>query len=103
MKVGSVVTLRIPCLGNPAGTAGVCYEIYTLGRGTEGCSFIFANGSYDGFSKEDQDAFLSHVYDSDLQYEFSNVMKLSRDFDSGVVDRYLVILFKDRNQTKERL
>jgi len=92
MKIGSVVTLLKPCLGNPVGTVGVCYEVYSLGiTDQDGCSFIFANGNYDGFSKEDQELFLKHEYDSSLVYNFTNVMKLSQDFKKGVFSSYLLL------------
>jgi len=99
MKVGSVVTLRVECLGNKAGTVGVCYETYGSNFGYSlrepGCSFIFANGRYDGFSPDEQKHFLIHQYDSDLKYNFTNVMQLITDFDKDVFSPYLVILFKD--------
>jgi hypothetical protein len=97
MKVGSVVTLKVACLGNPAGTVGVCYEIYSLGRGASlkdpnmdtSASFIFENGNYDGFSAEDIKHFLTHLYDSGLIYKFTNVMRLSEDFRDGMFRPYL--------------
>jgi hypothetical protein len=93
MNVGSIVQLKISCLNNKPGTIGVCYETYNLGRcynlGTPGCSIIFENGSYDGFSADEQKEFLTHVSDSDLVYKFTNVMKLAEDFRKGLFARYL--------------
>jgi hypothetical protein len=84
--VGTTVKLKVPCLGNEAGTRGVCYEVYTLGQNHVGASFIFANGRYDGFSKQECDAFLEFTgFDSKInEYDFKNVILLSQDFDRGV-------------------
>jgi hypothetical protein len=68
-----------------AGERGVCYEVYTLG-GRPGYAFIFERGGYDGFSPEDVDLFLTitdTVYATIAGYEFTNVMRLQRDFAQG--------------------
>lgn len=64
------------------------YETYSdfEGRGTA-CSVIFENGEYDGFSVRDQQEFFEYVKDVDFSYNFTNVMKLSRDFDSGLFNK----------------
>jgi len=90
MKLGSKVRLKVPCLGNPVGTIGVCYETYDIGWGL-GISVIFPNGEYDGFSQEEQKGFLEFVEDTNFSYNFQNVMTLSRDFDKGVFDEVLGI------------
>ena len=78
MRVGDVVLLTRTMLGNPIHTVGVCYENYVSG----GASFIFENGDYDGFSKEEQKMFLHLVaHDTNLQdYHFINVMSLVEDY-----------------------
>lgn len=83
MKVGLVVKLKLPCLDNPPGTFGICYYDYG-----DGCQFIFENGSYDGFSDEEQKDFLV-VMGANLRlsnYHFKNVIRLSEDFRNGVFD-----------------
>jgi len=89
MKVGSIVKLKQAMLGNSAGTIGVCYEEYNLEG--KGLSFIFKNGNYDGFSTEEREAFLEETGFNEKvsTYQFSNVMKLSMDFDSGVFEKAL--------------
>lgn len=84
MKTGDLVTLKVPCLGNPPGTRGVCYETYYLGE-PGGASFIFPNGEYDGFNEREQAAFLTaagHCPDCS-GYRFTNVLRLSSDFARG--------------------
>ncbi len=91
MKRGAIVKLKIPCLRNEPGTIGVCYEEYNLGEPGAG-SVIFPNGQYDGFSPDDQELFLEEVgFNAEISnYNFTNVMQLSRDFDAGVFDRVLI-------------
>ena len=82
-KLGTVVSLKVPVLGNETGALGICFEEYDLG-GHKGCEFIFENGEYDGFDKEEQANFLQFIrHREDFEYEFKNVMKLSEDFNSG--------------------
>jgi hypothetical protein len=85
MKKGTIVKLKVNCLGNDPGTLGVCYEEYNIGQPGAG-SVIFGNGSYDGFSPEEQETFLEEVgFDHDIaDYNFINVMRLSMDYESGV-------------------
>ena len=85
MQVGTVVTLKVHCLGNRAGSLGVCYEKYVIG-GLEGHSFIFQNGDYDGFSPDEVVELLDVVgmIYSCAGYQFKNVIQLSRDFKNGV-------------------
>ena len=87
MKVGTVVKLLVPCLGNPSEAVGVCYEEYHIGS-DKGSSFIFANGSYDGFSEDEQESFLREIgYDYNVgSYIFTNVMRVSDDFRNGFWD-----------------
>ena len=88
--VGMVVTLKVPCLGNQAGVKGVVYETYYLGS-RPGCSVIFRNGLYDGFSPEEQEKFLEMV-DVDravADYRFENVTQLCADYRQGFFDSAL--------------
>ena len=82
--VGELVKLKTECLGNRSGIFGVCYEEYCIGK-SHGKSFIFENGSHDGFSKDEQEQFLEHIgfCDEVSDYKFSNVIKLSNDFNRG--------------------
>ena len=75
--VGIIVKLKMPCLGNPKGTLGVCYEEY----GT-GLSFIFENGMYDGFSTTDYNKILERVGFEDKlsDYHFRSVIYLADDY-----------------------
>lgn len=80
--LGDIVTLKVECLGNPAGTKGFVYEFYQLGDHI-GISVIFVNGEYSGFSYEETLTFLEDAGHVDLPYTFSNVIKLSEDFRNG--------------------
>lgn len=89
MKTGTVVKLKVNCLGNKPGTIGVCYEEYNLGEPGAG-SVIFENGNYDGFSPDEQKDFFDDYrgFDYDVaNYQFTNVIKLSRDFDNRIFDK----------------
>jgi len=90
MRIGTVVKLKGGLLGNEAGAIGVAYERYDIGH--VGFSFIFENGEYDGFDLSERERFLDVVGHCDAvsDYQFSNVIKLSRDFDSG----YFTPVFK---------
>ena len=94
LQVGSVVRLRVPCLGNPKGALGVCYEEYQL-NGRSGYSFVFENGNFNGFSGKDDEYYGAETvkffevvgYAPKLSdYEFTDVMRLSTDFEAGVFD-----------------
>lgn len=90
IKIGTKVRLKIDCMANDKGTIGVCYETYNLGDGN-GASIIFPNGEYDGFSEEEQTYFLEIIENTTFRYEFTNVMKLSADFNKGVFNEILGI------------
>lgn len=87
--VGYIFKLKKPCLNNPEGTIGVCYETYQDFdvSSRQGISIIFPNGSYDGFSYKDQELFLDWVgypLDASLyDYKFENVLKVEKDFRDG--------------------
>lgn len=85
MKVGTIVKLKVDCLGNPKGTSGVVF--YDYGGGSQA---IFQNGSYDGFSEAhkmpngqtEADYFLENVgfCDNLAGYQFKNVITVEQDF-----------------------
>lgn len=81
MKVGTIVSLKEPILGNSKGTKGIVY--YDYGYGIQA---IFANGEYDGFDPEEQSKYLSVIgFDEQVaSYNFRNVIQLSKDFEQGV-------------------
>ena len=83
-KVGDVVKLRVSLLGNPSETIGICYQVYDSASG----SYIFENSNYDGFAPDERAMFLDPVgFDNNVaNYRFTNVMKLSNDFESGRFD-----------------
>lgn len=89
IQVGTKMELKTGVLGNPPGTEGVCYEVYQIGEHT-GYSFIFPNGSFDGFSVADVKLFFDTSSDSFVPelhlYKFKNVIKLAEDFRNGKFD-----------------
>jgi hypothetical protein len=90
--VGAVAVARQTTGVCDAGEDGVCYEVYTL-DGRPGYSFIFASGRYDGFSPDDVALCLTLTgevcLDLLMNYQFTNVLQLQRDFERGVFDRAL--------------
>lgn len=95
MKIGTIVELKVECLGNSIGTKGVVYENYIDYDDTSkiAASIIFKNGDYDGFSYNEQKMFLKYVRHSvDYScYNFRNVMQVSRDFRDGYWNEILGI------------
>ena len=87
--VGQIVKLKRCCLSNEPGILGVCYEDYFIGH--HGSSYIFENGSYDGFDEREHEMFLEKTgFSKELSgYLFTNVMQLSRDFQQGVFNSVL--------------
>lgn len=89
IQVGTLINLTEPCLQNEPGTTGLCVNVYNLGN-RDGYFFIFPNGQYDGFSPYDVHRFMdvgSNGFCPELaDYNFSNVIQLSRDFDDGRFD-----------------
>jgi hypothetical protein len=78
--VGDILELKLPCLGNKVGVKGIVYEEYGHG----GCSIIFPNGQYDGFSEEEQKSWLRKIGRvQNFTYRFKNVGKLAKDFKAG--------------------
>jgi len=91
MKIGTVVKLKLDCLGNECGALGVVYESYPDFDIIEAnaVSVIFENGNYDGFSDRDQRLFLERVDFSGehSNYQFKHVIKVSEDFGNGYWDK----------------
>jgi hypothetical protein len=90
--VGAVAVARRTTGVCDAGECGVCYEVYTL-AGRPGYSFIFASGRHDGFSPDDVALMLTLTgevnIDLLMDYQFTNVLRLQRDFERGVFDKAL--------------
>lgn len=88
-RVGDLVKVARPCLGNPADAIAVVYEVYARGGTSEGRSLIFPNGNYDGFSDRDCRLFglerVGHRPDF-ASYVFVNVSKLWLDWRAGRFD-----------------
>lgn len=92
-RVGTLVKLKVPCLGNAPGTVGVVYEVYARtwatrdDEGAYGISVIFPNGRHDGFSDSEVRQFLTYVGESRdpgvRAYRFTNAVNLCRDFRAG--------------------
>ena len=80
VPVGTIVELKIKCLGNKPKTRGVCFNDY--GSGSQ---FIFENGECDGFSDDEIKQFLNIIdYSYALEtYNFKNVMQVYRDYAAG--------------------
>lgn len=89
MRVGTIVKLKVHCLGNNPGTLGVVFYDYG-----DGFQAIFENGEYDGFSTKrtinigitEDVYFLKEVGFEPLlaDYKFKNVIQVSTDFRNGV-------------------
>lgn len=80
---GDVVALEQSFLGEPKGTRAIVYDEYMIGDHS-GVSIITENGvNLGGFSLEEQIKFLRFLYHTELNYTFSNVIQLDRDFEKG--------------------
>lgn len=90
LRVGDVVTVGKPCLGNPAGSRAVVVELYDLGDGVTSPSLLFANGAHDGFPPRDLEAFDVRLvaHESQLsEYRFVNAVRLYEDWRLNVFAR----------------
>ena len=81
--IGNVVELKVPCLGNNAGTRGVVFNEYD-----GGIQVIFENGNFDGFCDKECEEYLEDLQQVYVpfyirDYKFKNVMKVSQDFEKG--------------------
>ena len=87
--IGAIFEVIRPAgmLGNPVGTEGYVFNQYIdLDDISKfGVQIIFPNGNYDGFSFHEQEEFLKFKgFDTRYEeYEFKNVMQVSRDFQNG--------------------
>ena len=87
LVVGQKVALTKAMMNESVGSIGFVYEEYQdfdNPQGT-GVSIIFQNGSYDGFSVEEQKLFLEilPVDQRYTMYDFKNVNILMRDYENG--------------------
>ncbi len=80
MKIGTLVELKSPLLGNAVHARGVCF--YNYGSGVQ---LVFENGEYDGFDKDEQEFYLQPIgfVEENSDYKFTNVLQVLRDFDKG--------------------
>jgi hypothetical protein len=97
MRVGTIVRLKVDCLGNKHGAVGMVY--YDYGNGSQ---VIFQNGNYNGFSETrrmkqvkpptEKEYFLEEIgFEPSLaNYQFKSVLQVEEDFRKGVFD----IVFK---------
>ena len=79
VKVGSIFTLKVPCLHNEVNTIGIAFNHYE----NNSVQVIFENGNFDGFNPAEIISFLNYEGQSDLDYCFTNVIKLDQDFEEG--------------------
>lgn len=88
--IGVKFRLKRAMLGNPAGTMGYVFNDYKDFEedGWRGVQIIFPNGNYDGFSFEEQGLYLEEdgFSKEHENYQFQNVMQVSRDFRNGYWD-----------------
>lgn len=87
MAIGDMYRVKVPVLGNNVGAIGVVFNEYPDYDFPDllGFQIIFPNGDYDGFSISEQ-VWLLEFYGHDERfenYEFKNVMQVSRDFQKG--------------------
>lgn len=85
MNVGDIVDLNTSFMDEPVGTLAFVYDTYADfdGRG-RGVCIITQNGvDIGGFSVEDQFNFLTFRKHSGVEYQFTNVIQLGRDFMDG--------------------
>jgi hypothetical protein len=95
MKVGTIVKLKVECMGNEIGARGVVFNDYG-----DGSQVIFESGDYDGFNETvlhdwsddvkltEKDFFLEVIGFSDevAGYNFKNVIQVSQDYSRGLFD-----------------
>lgn len=76
-------------MNDKKGAVGYVYEEY--GKASVSC--VFENGSYDGFSPDEQEWLLSagEVYLSYTAYEFKNVTQVGKDYRDGYWDFKLAL------------
>lgn len=87
--LGQQVTLQKDLIKDKKGAIGYVYEEY----GDTSVSVIFENGSYDGFSPEEQMWLLEGKKISSLysSYEFKNVNQVAKDYSDGYWNFRLIV------------
>ena len=87
LTIGSKVILTRAMLNEQVGSIGFVFSEYPDFDDDSkiGVQIIFQNGSFDGFSDEEQHLYLEDLgVDSRYQcYEFNNVNQVDRDFRKG--------------------
>ena len=84
LSIGDLARLKMPILGEPAGTLAVVYEHYLIGQ-SAGVSLITENGvDLGGFSTAEQYTSLERLGTTGMAYQFTNVMNLATDFRRGM-------------------
>ena len=86
--IGMAFKLKVDCLGNPRGTVGFVFNQYEDFDYEDefGVQIIFPNGNYDGFGYNERKHFveIDGYVPEYSDYEFKNVMRVSRDFQKGL-------------------
>ena len=83
--LGSLVTVKVSFLNEPAGVLAYVYEHYGVGGKHAGISLITQNGcDLGGFSVDEQDRFLEYYGDTGQVYHFKNVLQLDQDWRRGL-------------------
>jgi hypothetical protein len=87
---GQRVILLKEMLGEPIGSVGYVVDTYPDFdiEGKLGTMILFSKGGYDGFSFKEQELFLEagRVDPRYTNYEFSNVIRLEKDYRSNYWD-----------------
>ena len=85
-RLGDIVELLTPCLGNEPGTRGIVFHVFD----NNVAQVIFPNGEYDGFDwSTDVDTWFKIHTNLPLVYDFTNVMQLRKDFKDGIFTKTL--------------
>lgn len=77
---GTLVTTKVPILGNKIGAVGVCYHVYDDDSSHIVEGYIFENGHHDGFSIKDRNDMLEAVGHTFVAYNFANVLRLGESY-----------------------
>ena len=89
IQPNTIVRLKMVCLGNGAGSIGICYKSHNaFGYSLKGssCSILFENGNHDDFTIDDQADFLIMVGQTGLAYQYTDNGKLDLDYSQGLFD-----------------
>lgn len=89
IKVGTIVRMKLPCLGNRIGDLGICIGTY---KG--GAYILLPNGSYDGFgNRPDSDEIENYteiIGQIEINYKFTNAIDLHDRFKKGEFYKYFL-------------